>query len=373
MMQRPRPRRPSPPFRLGLLLALVCAAPAPAQQLIGYVNTHDAEVTGATDEFDGQAVLTGSAVVTAKDHTAPISLGRGGTVRVCQTSVLHVTEDKAVSVAAPLLFSLDRGAIEIQTGGTPNDSIMTPDLRFTVRNQGPLDLRLRVARNGDTCVENRGPTAPTLAVSDPFGESMYELAPNQHVLFEHGSLREVVDRETTPCGCPEPKGMSIADALVAPPSAKTGPKTSAVPVAEPPPAAVEQHPFPAAVSEGLAPPEDVPPPPPGPHPPVTDALAYTAPTSALQDPDALPPQDQPNSSLNPPVAVAPVNPPTPPPSAQAALIAPAAASTPEPVPTALAKPAPKPEPVPPASAAQQHPRDVAHLVGGFFHKLFVHH
>ena len=79
---------------------------------------------------------------------------------------------------------------------------MTPDLRFTVRNAGPLDLRLRVARNGDTCVENRGPGAPTLAVSDPFGESMYEVAPDQHVLFEHGSLHEVVDNETTPCGCP---------------------------------------------------------------------------------------------------------------------------------------------------------------------------
>jgi len=245
------------PFRLGLILALVCAASASAQQLIGYVNTRDAEVTGATDGFDGQAVLVGSVSVTAKDHTAPISLGRGGTVRVCQSTELHVTENRAVSVAAPLLFSLDRGAIEIQTAGTPNDAIMTPDLRFTVRSQGPLDLRLRVARNGDTCVDNRGPSAPTLAVSDPFGESMYELAPDQHVLFEHGSLREVVDRETSPCGCPEPKGKSIADALVAPPSAKTGPK-SAVPAPAPP---EQQHPFPVAVSEGLAPPEDVPPPP----------------------------------------------------------------------------------------------------------------
>src|SRR5207237_9775006 len=105
------------------------------------------------------------------------------------------TEDKAVTVAAPLLLSLDRGALEIDMNGTPSDSIMTPDLRFTVRNSGPLDLRLRVARNGDTCVDNRGPGAPTIAVSDPFGESMYELAAGQHVLFEHGSLDEVVDHE----------------------------------------------------------------------------------------------------------------------------------------------------------------------------------
>jgi hypothetical protein len=354
------------PFRLWLILALVCAASARAQQLIGYVNTRDAEVTGATDGFDGQAVLAGSVSVTAKDHTAPISLGRGGTVRVCQSTELHVTENRAVSVAAPLLFSLDRGAIEIQTAGTPNDAIMTPDLRFTVRSQGPLDLRLRVARNGDTCVDNRGPGAPTLAVSDPFGEAMYELSPNQHVLFEHGSLREVVDRETSPCGCPEPKGMSIADALVAPPSAKTGPK-SAVPAPAPPPE--QQHPFPVAVSEGLAPPEDVPPPPPGPHPPVTDALVYIAPASVIQDPDALPPQDQPNSSLQPPPAPAPppVSQPGPPPGAQAALSAPA--SVPPPL------PGPKSEPSPPtaAAAAQPPPKDLVHVIGRLFHKLFVHH
>ena len=367
MTQRLRLRKPRPPFRLGLVLALACAASASAQQLIGYVNTRDAEVTGATDEFDGQAVLAGAVSVTAKDHTAPITLGRGGTVRVCQTSELHVTENRGVSVAAPLLFSLDRGAIEIQTNGTPNDAIMTPDLRFTVRSQGPLDLRLRVARNGDTCVENRGPGAPTLAVTDPFGESMYELAPNQHVLFEHGSLREVVDRESSPCGCPDSKGMSIADALVAPhPGAVTGPKTAAAPApASLPAATVEQHPFPAAISEGRAPPEDVPPPPAGPHPPVTDALVYNAPGS-LQDPDALPPQDQPNSSLKLPLVAA--LPPASPPNPQPAL----AASAPTPLPPAPT-PNPKSEPTPSAASAPSPPKDLAHAVGHFFHKLFGHH
>src|SRR5580698_633264 len=127
---------------LGKLAALLLCACGTlrAQQLIGYVPTHDADVTGATDVLDGQAVLAGSVAVTAKDHTAPITLGRGGTVRVCQTSVLHLTESRQVAVAAPLLLSLDRGAVEIQMSGTPTDAIMTPDLRFTVRNSGPLDL-----------------------------------------------------------------------------------------------------------------------------------------------------------------------------------------------------------------------------------------
>jgi hypothetical protein len=265
------------------MLTCVCSAhPCAAQQLIGYVPTRDANVTGSTDELDGQAVLMGSASVTAKDHTAPIKLSRGGTVRVCQTSALKITESREVAVSAPLLFSLDRGAIEIETNGTPNDSIMTPDLRFTIRNTGPLDLRMRVARNGDTCVENRGATAPTLAVSDAFGESMYELPAGQHVLFEHGSLREVVDHESTPCGCPD-KGSSMAEAMLAPGSTKAGRgQESSTPAAA-------QHPFPMAQSAGLAPVETAgsPEPAPAPHPgtpQISDVLSYSA---GMKDPDEL--------------------------------------------------------------------------------------
>jgi hypothetical protein len=347
------------PVRLALPIALglASAATGRAQQLIGYASTNDAVITGASDVLDGQAVLMGSVSITAKDHTAPITLGRGGTVSVCQTSVLRVTESRAVEVAAPLLFSLERGAVEILMTGRPNDAIMTPDLRFTVHNTAPIDLRLRVARNGDTCVENRGAAAPTLAVSDPFGESMYEVAPGQHILFEHGSVHEVVDRETTPCGCPESKGMSVADALLARNAgAKTNSKSAApTPIDTP----AEAHPFPAAVSEGLAPPEEVAPPPPGPHPPVTDALVYIAPGSVTKDPDALA-ADQPST---PPVATPPPAP-APAPSAEAASVAPAPLPPPPPAPPAPTQPAVAPEPP---------VHDLVHEVGRLFHKLFRRH
>jgi hypothetical protein len=268
-----RPRLP-PILRIALAVGMACGAigSAMAQQLIGYVSTKDADITGATDVMNGKAVLAGSVSVTAKDRTAEIALGRGGTVRVCQTSVLHVTESRAAELAAPLLFSLDRGSIEVQMLATPNDAVMTPDLRFAVRNAGPLDLHMRTARNGDTCVENRGAGAPTLAVSDPFGEALYELEPGQHVLFEHGSLHEVVDHETSPCGCPD-NGMSVADVLASNAVPGRGEKSA-------PPAAVqasEAHPFPAAVSEGLTPTTEVPQAPQGEvHAQVSDSLSYSA-------------------------------------------------------------------------------------------------
>lgn len=118
-----------------------------AQQLIGYVKADDADVTGATDVMDGQAVLAGSVGVTAKGHTAVITLGRGGLARVCQTSALHMTESKETEAAskssagasaageananagygtaAPLLFSLERGAVEIRMNGLLVDACIS--------------------------------------------------------------------------------------------------------------------------------------------------------------------------------------------------------------------------------------------------------
>jgi hypothetical protein len=357
---------------ISIALACACSWPVRAQQLIGYVNTRDAEVTGASDELGGQAVLTGSAGITARDHTAPVRLGRGGMVRVCQTSVVHITQSKSADLAAPLLFSLDRGAMEIEMNSTLNDAIMTPDLRFTVVNKGPLDLRLRVARNGDTCVENRGANAPTLNISDPFGEALYQVAAGQHVLFEHGSLHEVVDQEKYPCGCPEQPGMSVADALLASGGTKTvapaaaavaapavvtvspAPTILAAAVAAPVQAdaqaqlqtaeqaaaaaamnaAEQKHPFPEAISEGLAPAAQVPQAAPGAaHLQIADTLSYNAPAPAMAAPSAAAASAKKGKK-----------------SAAAATSLPVAG--------------------PPAAAKPPPPNDLAHVVGRFFKRLF---
>jgi len=235
------------------LLALSAAMHAQSPKPVGSVATADATVTGSGSTpvqiADGRTPLAGNATVTAKPgHNAEVSLTRGGAVLVCQTTGLHVTPANDNS----LLLALDRGAIEIRMKAGTGDVVMTPDLRFTPAASGDLDLRMRVTFNGDTCVENRGRKAPQLNISDAFGESSYLLKPGQHVMFEHGSLREVDDRETTPCGCPplekSPQGTSIADALLRGGESAT----------ETPQQAAAAHPFPAAVSDGLAQPTPVP-------------------------------------------------------------------------------------------------------------------
>jgi hypothetical protein len=278
--------------------ALASGAPqAGAQMPIGSVATVDAVVSGSTSTDNQRSVLVGNVTVTAKDHPAYVELFRGGSVKVCSTSGVHLTAGTPIVASPPkqeigpagaatadaaagsggpaqfpLMIALDRGAAELHTSMLVSDVMMTPDLRVSFSENGPLDLRVRVANNGDTCVENRVAGLgqhPTLEISSLFGSDNYRVLPGQHVLFEHGNLHEVVDNESSPCGCPDQAVKTIE----ATPNISLLPGTK-VPA---PPAPAAQYPFPAAVSQGLAPP---PPPPqaePGViHTQVATTLVYKA-------------------------------------------------------------------------------------------------
>jgi len=332
-----------------LLCLLLLAPAAPGQQQIGSVGLQDATVAGPLEVSNGRAVLMGASTITARDHTAEVTLQRGGVVRVCSTSGLHLTAGKG-AVETPLMMALDRGAIEIASHVSTSDMVMTPDLRFTMKSPGSLDLRLRVARNGDTCVENRGDAAPELTVTDQFGDSTYVVKAGQHVLFEHGSLKEVVDHESEPCGCPPVPVVSVADAGVSgAEAAKPGDTVSANAVAE-------QHPFPAAQSAGLTPASGPPQAPPGQvHAQVSTTLSYGGEPGAAGAGDG----STTNSSA---AGAVPASPNPPAESASGVTPAPNTATT-SPTVKAEAPPAP---PAPP-------PGDVFHSIGRFFKKLFGGH
>jgi hypothetical protein len=63
---------------------------------------------------------------------------------------------------------------------------------------------VRLGQRGDTCVDNAGINAPYVLVTSVFDGSVYRVQPGQRVMFQHGSLLEVVDQEKEPCGCPPP-------------------------------------------------------------------------------------------------------------------------------------------------------------------------
>jgi hypothetical protein len=233
-------------MRVGLSIVVGCLVSVGGARLLaqeqgvavmGTVATKDALVTGGLEVKGDRARLMSNTSVTAYDHTAQVKLERGGEVLVCATSQFHLLHS---GTGKSLLFGLDRGALELHTPTEGQDVILTPDIRFTVEAKGSYDLGLRVTRDGDTCVENAGKKAPVLMLNDAFSRASYRLMAGQHVLFEHGNLREVVDNEQSPCGCPAAAGTE-----------RVGKHASA---AE---RAAAEHPFPAAASEGLAPAEPV--------------------------------------------------------------------------------------------------------------------
>ncbi len=206
--------------------ALAFSVASPAQTIMGTISTHDAQVNGGMQVRGERAELLSNDAITAFDHTAPIALSRGGEVLVCSTSQFHLLHSGTDNA---LLFGLDRGALELHGAANQHDILITPDIRFSLESPGTYDLSVRVTTNGDTCVQNAGTGAPTIVLTDPFSAASYRVIPGQHVLFEHGSLHEVVDNERSSCGCP----------------AET--PTVALTPAE------QAHPFPAAASAGLVP------------------------------------------------------------------------------------------------------------------------
>lgn len=311
----------------------------PVPGSIATVSVQGVSVSGSLTVANGRACIGNDGTITAGEQNADVTLTRGGDLKLCASTKIHLTTDTSVSGSrpgGPLMIALDRGALEAHyTAGQYSDVLLTPDLRILISPPGAANLSIRVADNGDTCVDNRGDQAPYVLASSLFGEGAYRVQPNQRVLFEHGSLREVVDNEPEPCGCPPAQPMSVAS------TGTTGatPANPGEAVAEKPAQnqAAAQNPFPLAESEGLKPPPspaNTPAAPTGqPHIEVTAPLTYDA-----NHPE-LPPK--------PPSETAPAN-------------------APIPVPTSAIHVAQ----APPPPAAKPKPTGFFGHIGHFFKRMF---
>jgi hypothetical protein len=176
------------------------------------------------------------------------------------------------------MMAMDHGAVEASFAtGRNSDLLITPDFRVLIGGPGAADVKVRLAANGDTCVDNAGASAPYVLVTSVFDGGAYRVQAGQHVMFQHGSIHEVVDQEKEPCGCP--------------------------------PAEKGANEFPLAQSEGLAPtfhPAPVPEGPVGQETQSTTTLSYNSldhtpkPVESAQPaaaPEVAPPADPPKKPL----------------------------------------------------------------------------
>jgi hypothetical protein len=326
------------------------------------------QVSGDVHLGNGDMQLGNGSTITAGSETVPIALTRGGELKLCATTSIHLSRDRSIEApdASGLMLGLDRGAVEAHYETSKySDVLMTPDLRILISGPGEADFSIRVSSQGDTCIDNRGPNAPYITVSSQLEGGLYRVQPGQHVSFQHGSLREVVDTEHEPCGCPAP--VSVADAGTPSPVGAAPGHPVGGPSSTPADTA-----FPLAVSEGLAKPP-LPPTTPVAEPGEVHAqvavpfhysgnLPTVSDTTATAEPaDAAAPAIPPPSPAAP--APAPSNmpappPPAPPPGSSPVIVAP------NPTPTAIAQ-APAHTPAP-----KQPVRTFFRRVGHFFSRVF---
>jgi hypothetical protein len=168
-----------------------------------------ATVTGALEVTGGKAIIAASGSIASGSRTTSVILPRRGTLRVCASSTVKLAADASVSAGEMpgLLMAIDHGAVEMSFATTSDkernaDILLTPDFRILIGGPGASEVKVRLGREGDTCVDNSGADAPYVVVTSLFDGGLYRVQPGQRVMFQHGSLHEVVDQEKEPCGCP---------------------------------------------------------------------------------------------------------------------------------------------------------------------------
>lgn len=172
-------------------------------------------VTGALEVSQGKAVIAANGSITSGADTTEVILPHRGMLRVCAATTVKLAADASAAAGETpgLLIAMEHGALEISfaTSQAPTrdaDILMTPEFRILIDGPGAAEVKVRLGEHGDTCVDNAGANAPYVLVSSVFDGGAYRVQPGQRVMFQHGSLHEVVDQEKEPCGCPPaaPKG-----------------------------------------------------------------------------------------------------------------------------------------------------------------------
>jgi hypothetical protein len=190
-------------------------------------------VTGALEVSKGKAVIAASGSVMAGDRTTEVTLPHRGVLRVCASTTVKLASDASVPAGEVpgLMMAIDHGAVEVSFAtGRNADILMTPDFRILIGGPGAAEVKVRLGQGGDTCVDNAGVNAPYVLVTSVFDGGSYRVQPGQRVMFQHGSLHEVVDQEKEPCGCPpdaEPKANEFPLAQSEGLTAQAPPVTSA--------------------------------------------------------------------------------------------------------------------------------------------------
>jgi hypothetical protein len=164
-----------------------------------------AYVNGGLQIDNGRAFVSTNATIASGNKTTHVTMPYRGTMLVCASTTVKLAADTSVQAGdvPGVLMAMDAGAVEMSFATTHKaDVLLTPDFRILIGGAGASEIKVRLGAGGDTCVDNPGADGSFVEVESLFDTSHYRVDPGQRVMFQHGSMQAVVDKEKEPCGCP---------------------------------------------------------------------------------------------------------------------------------------------------------------------------
>jgi hypothetical protein len=232
---------------LALLLPLSAAAQSPAEigELFASETTPNGPVLLAGT---GMSVASGSQVAAGKS-VATLRLARGGEVRVCPNASLTVSavENNVPQSSQELMLAMDTGSVEVDYPlNDLADTLMTPDFKVMLAGPGVFHFAFGVNNQGDTCIKPLRGNSASLIVSEMLGNGVYQVKPDEALMFAAGKLNGRGPLETA-CGCPAPAPVMQAKQTQPPTPAGQKAAERAAPVEQ----AKQIEPAPATVASDV--------------------------------------------------------------------------------------------------------------------------